>query len=122
MLGSNIATTVTSFIIGLNLEKLSAYIMLIGFILITSKTKLSKAGKIIFNIGLLFFSIFIMSLATDNFKDSKILYSYIQNVSASFVLRTTIFKGINRKIRRKYTKGSIITKVAQKITGKIYNL
>ena len=83
MLGSNIATTITSFIVGLNLEKLSAYIMLLGIIL---KALKCKTGKIIFNIGLLFFSLFLMSIAIDNFKDSQIFYNYIQSVSSSFIL------------------------------------
>ena len=86
MLGSNIATTITSFIIGLNLEKISSYILLIGMILMTNKGKLSKIGKIIFAIGLLFFSLFIMSLAINSLKDSTIIYNYIQNVSNSFIL------------------------------------
>ena len=83
MLGSNIATTITSFIIGLNLEKLSAYIMLLGILLQALKCKI---GKTIFNIGLLFFSLFIMSLAIDSLKDSQVFYTYIQSVSSSFVL------------------------------------
>ena len=86
MLGSNIATTITSFIIGLNLEKLSAYILLIGMIFMSSKGKTNKIGKIIFSIGLLFFSLFIMSLSIDSFKDSPIFYNYVQSVSNSFVL------------------------------------
>ena len=86
MLGSNIATTITSFIIGLNLEKMSAYIMLVGAILMINKTKFHKYGKLIFNIGLLFFSLFLMSLAITNFKDNPIFYNYIQSVSSSFIL------------------------------------
>ena len=86
MLGSNIATTITSFIVGLNLEKISAYIMLIGFILMFCKEKYARHGKIIFNIGLLFYSLFLMSLAINDFKDSTLFYSYIQSVSSSFVL------------------------------------
>ena len=60
MLGSNIATTVTSFIVGLNLEALSAYIMLLGMILMINKGKIAKVGKITFAIGLLFFSLFFL--------------------------------------------------------------
>ena len=86
MLGSNVATTITSFIVGLNLEKISAYIMLIGLLLMTEKNKFKNAGKIIFNIGLLFYSLFLMSLAVDNFKDSSVFYNYIQSVSSSFIL------------------------------------
>lgn len=84
MLGSNVATTITSFITGLNLEKISAYIMLIGLILSFFKTK--KTGKIIFSIGLLFYSLFLTSIAINNIKNSTNLYSYIQSVSTSFIL------------------------------------
>ena len=86
MLGSNVATTITSFIVGLNIEELSSYIMLIGLLLITTKTKFSKVGKLIFTIGLLFFSMFIISIAANSFKDSQIFFFYIQSVSSSFIL------------------------------------
>ncbi len=86
MLGSNVATTITSFIIGLNLEKISAYIMLLGFLMMYLKKKYHKIGKIIFSLGLLFYSLFLISFAVDSFKDSAIIYNYIQNVSNSFVL------------------------------------
>ena len=82
MLGSNIATTITSFITGLNLEKISAYIMLLGIILSFFKTK--KIGKIIFAIGLLFYSLFLISISINNIKNSTDLYYYIQSVSSSF--------------------------------------
>lgn len=84
MLGSNIATTITSFIVGLNLEKISAYIMLIGLLLQFNKKK--KIGKITFNIGLIFFSLFLMSVAANNLKDFDFFYTHIQNVSSSFIL------------------------------------
>ena len=84
MLGSNIATTITSFITGLNLEKISAYIMLLGIILSFFKTK--KIGKIIFAIGLLFYSLFLISISINNIKNSTDLYYYIQSVSSSFIL------------------------------------
>ena len=86
LLGSNIATTITSFIIGLNIEKISSYIMLIGFILMISKNKFNKIGAITFNIGLLFFSLFLMSTSIESLKDSQTLYNYIQYVSSSFIL------------------------------------
>ena len=86
LLGSNIATTITSFIIGLNIEKISSYIMLIGFILMISKNKFNKIGAIAFNIGLLFFSLFLMSTSIESLKDSQTLYNYIQYVSSSFIL------------------------------------
>ena len=46
ILGSNIATTITSFIVGLNLEKMSSLIMLISLAFINNKNeKISKIGK-----------------------------------------------------------------------------
>jgi len=90
MLGSNIATTITSFIVGLNLEKISAYIMLIGMTMMFNKNKLANTGKIIFAIGLLFYSLFLMSLAIDSIKDSTIFYNYVQSVSNSFILSIVV--------------------------------
>lgn len=55
-------------------------------ILTIDKGKLNKIGKITFSIGLLFFSLFLMSIAIDSFKESKTLYNYIQSVSNSFTL------------------------------------
>ena len=86
MLGSNIATTTTSFIIGLNLEKISSYIMLIGILLVNGKEKAKKIGKITFSIGLLFFSLYLMSLSISSLKESQTIYNYINNVSSSFIL------------------------------------
>lgn len=86
LLGSNIATTITSFIIGLNIEKISAYIMFLGFILMLFKNKLNKIGKIIFNAGLLFFSLFLISTSISSLKNSPAIYAYIQSVSSSFIL------------------------------------
>lgn len=86
MLGSNIATTTTSFIVGLNLETISSYIMLIGILLVNGKEKVKKIGKTTFSIGLLFFSLYLMSLSINSLKESQTIYNYIQSVSSSFVL------------------------------------
>lgn len=86
MLGSNIATTITSFITGLNIEKISAYIMLVGIILMFLKGKIKIIGKLVFTIGLLFFSLYLMSYSISNLQNSELLYYYIQNVTNSFIL------------------------------------
>lgn len=64
--------------------------MLFGLILMISKTKFYKIGKLIFTIGLLFFSMFLISIAANNFKDSKVFFSYIQSVSSSFILSIVV--------------------------------
>ena len=58
--------------------------MLLGIILSFFKTK--KIGKIIFAIGLLFYSLFLISISINNIKNSTDLYHYIQSVSSSFIL------------------------------------
>lgn len=87
VLGSNIATTITSFIIGLNLEKIAPFIMLISLLFVNSKNeKAAKISKLFFSIGLLFFSIFIMSLASIGLQEKPLLYTFINKVSNNFLL------------------------------------
>lgn len=87
ILGSNIATTITSFIVGLNLEKMSSLIMLISLAFINNKNeKISKISKICFSIGLLFFSIFLMAQATINLQENPNIYTYINKVANNYFL------------------------------------
>ena len=51
-----------------------------------SKNKIKNIGKIIFAIGLLFYSLFLTSFAIDSLKHSTVFYNYIQNVANSFIL------------------------------------
>lgn len=87
ILGSNIATTITSFIVGLNIEKFAPFIMLISLILIYSKNEnISKTGKISFALGMLFFSIFLMSEATISLQEEPQIYTYINKVANNYFL------------------------------------
>ena len=87
VLGSNIATSITSFIVGLNIEKYSSFLMLISLFLIPNKNqKIAKAAKLLFAIGLLFFSINIMSYSTMNLTQNPKIYTYINKVSNNFFL------------------------------------
>lgn len=91
VLGSNIATTITSFFVGLNLEKYASFIMLISLFFITSKNpKIAKSAKISFAIGMLFFSIFLMSQATINLKDDPKIYTFINKVANNYFLSLII--------------------------------
>lgn len=85
VLGSNVATTMTSFIVGLNIEKYSSLIMLISLFFINNKNeKTSKIAKISFAIGLLFFSIFLMSQATHRLQENPKIYTYINKVADNY--------------------------------------
>lgn len=87
ILGSNIATTITSFIIGLNVEKYSSIIMLISLIFINHKNeKIKKISKLFFSIGLLFFSIFLMSESSNQLANTPQIYTFINKVSNNFIL------------------------------------
>lgn len=87
VLGSNVATTITSFIVGLNMEKYASIIMLLSLIFLSSKNKkTAKIAKISFSIGLLFFSIFLMSQASINLESDPRVYTYINKVASNYVL------------------------------------
>ena len=87
VLGSNIATTITSFIVGLNIEKYSFLIMLISIIFFNHKNpKVTKIAKISFSIGLLFFAINLMSFATLSLQENPKIYTFINNVTNNFFL------------------------------------
>lgn len=87
VLGSNIATTITSFIVGLNLEKYSTIIMLISLFFIPNKNKkISKISKISFALGLLFFSISLMSYSSINLSHNPKIYTYINQVANNYFL------------------------------------
>lgn len=87
ILGSNIATTITSFIVGLNIEKYSFLIMLISIFFINHHNiKTAKIAKIFFSIGLLFFSINLMSFSTLSLQENPKIYTYINNIANNFFL------------------------------------
>lgn len=91
VLGSNIATTITSFLVGINIENVSSVIMLFGVILMFSKKdRVHLAGRLILAIGLLFFSLYIMSLSILELKDSPVFYEYVQRVSDSFIISLVV--------------------------------
>ena len=91
VLGSNIASTLTSFIFGLNLEKYAWLIMGISLILMTNKNpKISQVSKICFTLGLLFFSIFLISQATISMQNNPKIYTFINNVTNNYFLSLVV--------------------------------
>lgn len=87
VLGSNIATTFSSLLIGINLEKISPFFLIISFLFSKSKNKkTSSIFKIIFFISLLFFSIYLMSYSLSDLKDTSALMPYIKKATHSPIL------------------------------------
>lgn len=62
IMGANIGTTVTAFIIGLNLSEYAPFFVLLGVILIVffSNQKYKQIGELILSFGLLFFGLSLM--------------------------------------------------------------
>ncbi len=91
VLGSNIATTISSFFIGLNLEKISPFFLLISFIFSNSKNpKIANISKTTFYVSLLFFSVFLISFSLISLKDSPIIPLYIKRATDNFFLSILI--------------------------------
>lgn len=81
ILGANIGTTITSFIIGLKIEKFSLIFVGIGAILIffIKNEKIKEIGKIIFGFGLLFFGLKLMGDSLN-----AILTAYEEEAATAF--------------------------------------
>ena len=62
IMGANIGTTITAFLIGLNLAPFAPFIMFAGVLLIlfVSKTKIKAAGQTLFGFGIIFFGLSLM--------------------------------------------------------------
>jgi phosphate:Na+ symporter len=91
VLGSNIATTLTSFIVGLNIEKYASLIMLISLIFTYNKNaKIARYAKISFSISLLFFSIFLMSESTLSIQENPKIYTFINKIASNYLLSLLI--------------------------------
>ena len=62
IIGANIGTTITAFLIGLNFSAISVYFILIGsmLLLFSSRRKLQDLSRVLVGIGLLFFGIKLM--------------------------------------------------------------
>ena len=71
VMGANIGTTITAFIIGLKIEKYALYFVCIGALLLSfsSKTKMRYFGEIILGFGCLFYGLNIMGDALKQLKD-----------------------------------------------------
>ncbi len=71
VMGANIGTTITAFIIGLKIEKYALYFVCIGALLLSfsSKKKMRYFGEIILGFGCLFYGLNIMGDALKQLKD-----------------------------------------------------
>lgn len=88
IIGSNIGTTITTQLVAFKILNLAPYILILGFLLMSIKSKYNKyqhLGKSIFYFGLVFSSLFIISVLAGYFKESEIFISFISKTSNIFV-------------------------------------
>lgn len=98
IMGANIGTTVTSFIIGLDIGKYALLFVGIGAILIffVGKDKIKELGKIILGFGLLFFGLELMGdslkviLGAYEEQTTKIFASFSENPFLGLIVGTIV--------------------------------
>lgn len=62
IIGANIGTTITTQLVAFKILNIAPYILILGFLLIKTKTKYRYLGKPVFYFGLLFSSLLILSI------------------------------------------------------------
>lgn len=82
IMGANIGTTVTAFIIGISISKYSLPIMFIGAALLffSSNPRVNNIGRTIFGFGGLFFALSLMSSATAPLRNLEEVRNFLINV------------------------------------------
>lgn len=83
--GANIGTTITTHLIAFQLLDLAPFILVFGFILSKVGTKFQYLGKPIFYFGLIFSSLFIISVLVDPLKSNPLIIDLLAKSSGIFV-------------------------------------
>ena len=84
VMGANIGTTVTSFLIGLSVDKYAMYIVFIGGMLIcfSKNKKLNYWGNVIFGFGLMFYGLSAMGDALTALKETPIFENFALSMAS----------------------------------------
>lgn len=88
IMGANVGTTVTSFIIGFNLSAYSLPIIFVGSFLLffVKNEKLNNLGRVLFGFGGIFFALKLMSGSFVPLRSSKIFMDLMVDLSHSSIL------------------------------------
>ncbi|MFA7502966.1 MAG: Na/Pi symporter, partial [Anaerovoracaceae bacterium] len=81
IMGANVGTTLTSFIIGFNITQYSLPIVAIGAIMLffIKKKSINNIGQIIFGFGMLFLGLKNMSTGMSPLRDSEFFLDFMQS-------------------------------------------
>jgi len=99
IMGANIGTTVTAYLIGFNLKEYALPIIAVGVLLIffAKNRKLNYIGQVVFGFGLLFYGMDVMGQGMQPLRNSPLFYNLMLNVENNVFLGVAIgaiFTGI----------------------------
>ena len=101
VMGANIGTTVTSFIIGFKLGDYALPILFLGAICLffTKKRSINNIGRVLFGVGGIFFALNLMSGAMEPLKNLDAFREYMIKLSGNPVLGVFVGTGITLLIQ-----------------------
>lgn len=118
IMGANIGTTITAFIVGLDIGAASLWFVGIGAILIffVNKEKIKKLGSIILGFGLLFFGLEAMGDALKALlslyeEQTTMLFNYLANNPIGWILGLFVGAGLTAVVQSSSATISIVQKL-----------
>lgn len=77
IIGANIGTTITAQLVALKMTYVAPFVVIAGFIISHSHSRLRKYGKSLFYFGMIFFTLYIISILIEPIKNSIIFTSIL---------------------------------------------
>ena len=101
VMGANIGTTVTSFIIGFKLGDYALPMLFIGAVcfFFTKNRSINNVGRILFGVGGIFFALNLMSGAMEPLKDLQVFKDYMVELSKNPILGVLVGTGLTLLIQ-----------------------
>lgn len=101
VMGANIGTTITSFIIGFKLGDYALPMLFIGAVCLffTKNRLVNNVGRIVFGVGGIFFALNLMSGAMEPLKDLQVFRDYMVQLSKSPILGVFVGSGLTLLIQ-----------------------
>lgn len=84
VIGINLGTTVTSELIALNMTYIAPVVVIVGFILSHTHSRLRKYGKAVFYFGIMFLSLLIISFLIAPIKSDPFVISILKNADSLY--------------------------------------
>ncbi len=118
IMGANIGTTITSFIVGLNIEDSALWFVGIGAILIFffNKDKIKKLGGIILGFGLLFYGLGLMGDSLKELlnyynEETSALFEWLANNPLGWIIGLFVGTGVTAVVQSSSATISIVQKL-----------